>query len=747
MIRRNICPICGSENPEGSIVCQVCKANLQNLPDDMFPAEPEPAENVMKTGPDAALIEEDGPDLDSPVPTWLYNRLQQKDTNHKADFESYADAIFGLQTPSAQKPARQKKTKKQEPVYQPSLDNLAEKPLVEPESGAENPEIKNMPDMKDFSNNRPAKKWDDPQADRLVNRRYEQAENVFQPVAQIPSLWQEDAPLTEDDSPEEATKTAAFDDEEFADSVSPTKVMEPESPQDGNVVPQVSDTDKENEAAARVTDEYKPDSGSLLSDLMNEINSTSVTPTPQEKKERENGTTFFTGNDQPETEEPELAIPDSLPQDEESLSSAAALDHILRNLGYQTEEEVRAAANAADLPSESVAPALSDPSDEIKAEEVLSDPEEQNGQPERISGNNSMDNAVPDNTDLTSGPEIKIPEKEDPPEEQDIPWDLFGSQDMPLPQSPEDQTLRTFSRSGIPSDGESTSYQQRMMSSILGKIIDAENFNAPRKKSGERTVSLMARLLWAVAALGGIFLILTTDIADRINIPALPAATESQEFYRSILDLRGDALVVLDYTPAYGAELDRASDLLITTLEKSTENVSICCLNPAAMPRVQQILNDHESVRFAGWWPAGVISIRTNIAAGNVPAQIWLITSDSGSVRNWGEQLAVSGQERYLHVMASGQMEPLLQPYLRSGMVTSAISRDRDLLHFGDRNIASDRTQKAVLYLAVLLPLAWLSGLFAKFLKSDPSYGVKKSKKSNDLQQNQEKEAVDAGRL
>ena len=49
MIHRNICPICGSENPEGSVVCQVCKANLQNLPDDMFPSDPTPAVNEINT--------------------------------------------------------------------------------------------------------------------------------------------------------------------------------------------------------------------------------------------------------------------------------------------------------------------------------------------------------------------------------------------------------------------------------------------------------------------------------------------------------------------------------------------------------------------------------------------------------------------------------------------------------------------------------------------------------------------------
>ena len=59
MIHRNICPICGSENPEGSIVCQGCKANLQNLPDDMFPSDPIPEGNMTNTGKDLQDFEND----------------------------------------------------------------------------------------------------------------------------------------------------------------------------------------------------------------------------------------------------------------------------------------------------------------------------------------------------------------------------------------------------------------------------------------------------------------------------------------------------------------------------------------------------------------------------------------------------------------------------------------------------------------------------------------------------------------
>ncbi len=733
MIRRNICPICGSENPEGSVVCHVCKANLQNLPDDMFPVEPEPTESVMKTAPETDIPDDDKLDLDSPVPSWLQTKLKQTDSEKKADFESYADAIFGIQPSSAPKPARPRKARKTEPVYQPTLGNMMDSPLVEPDGGTEMPESKNFPALKDFSNDRPAKKWDDPKRDPYLRNVREQARRAFPPVVQMPLLWQQDAPLTDDGSNENASKEASGYDSEFLNSVSPTKVMDPETAEEasGSVIQSSGETGESGTAPA-ITDEYKPDSGSLLSDLMNEINSNSVTPAPQENTARENGTVFFSGG-RHEPEESVQIPPEAMPLEEEPISSAAALDQILRGLGYQTEDEIPPSGAEKPLP---------DVSDEDKKpEETPVVPGLQAQQEDTPAETNSDSNEEP------AAAETKIPDKEDTPDEPDIPWDLFGSQDMTLPQSPEDPAFRTFSRSGIPADGENTTYQQRMMSSILGKIIDAENFIPPQKKSGERSVSIMARLFWSFIALGGIILILMTGIADRIKLPELPSAAESKAFYQYVEDVKGNVLVVLDYTPAYSAELDQAADSLITALEKNAEGVSLCSLNPAAMPKTQQILKEHEEIEFAGWWPAGVISIRSNMAAGAVRDQVWLVTSESSSVRNWTEQLAVSDQKRELHVMASGQLEPILRPYLNSGLVTSALSRDRDLLHYGADRIPADKTQIAVLYLAALLPLAWLGGLFAKFLKSDPNYGIKKSKKTDNPQKNPEKGAMNDGRL
>lgn len=737
MSSRNICPICGSENPEGSVVCQVCKVNLQNLPDDVYTPEPVPEDILPAAETDQTAAPNDELDPDSPVPVWLQKRFQQKDKTERTnfDFDSYTDALFGGSTTgksSGQKStSRPRKPRKSEPVYQPTLGNLVESPLVETDEDPAVMEPKNFPTLVDFKTIRPVKKWDDPDQQKKTDAVKRQSDKAFQTTAvQMPLWWQQDAPLVEDDTPADAGKSADDEKDEFFSSVSPTKVLDPESVADdeqlysGNAVQQGA-------PAEAPGDDYKPESGSLLSDLMNEINSNSVTPAPQENRVQENGTVFYTGNENAPAEEESSASDTVIPAGD-SISSAEALDQILRGMGYQTEDEAGSADPVkpepeAALQSQTAEPAVT---------------------PEPAPAVENTDN-VPDVPAADDDYfDTKIPEKEDLLDELDIPWDLFGSQDMTLPQSGEDPALKTFSRSGIPAEQESTTYQQRMMSSILEKIIYAENFVPAVEKSNPRRVSMLARLFWFLAAVGGAVLILMTGIADRIALPALSDTAEAGAFYAAAEAAAGEPLVVLDYTPAYSAELDGAAEKLLTTLEESAEKVRLCSLNGAAMPKVHEILAAHgDKLEFAGWWPAGIISLRSHLASGSVPEDVWLITADSVSIRSWAEQLSVTGGEHRLHVLSSGQTEPLLKPYLEAGLVSSALSRDTDLVRYAGEAENSARARCAVLYLAVLLPVAWLGGAAAKFLKSDPNYGRKNTRKQGTNQTEPEKGAADDGRL
>ena len=729
MIARNICPICGSENPEGSLVCQVCKADLQALPDDLYPSEPAPAETVPDPEISPEAENEGELDPDSPVPVWLQKRFQQKDKRDPSDFDfdSFSDVLFGsaetAKPSSGTKTGKGRKPRKQAAVYQPPLGNMNEAPLIETDEDPGTVEAKNFPNLEDFKTIRPVKKWDDPVQTAKAEDAKRQADKAFEvsPV-QMPLWWQQDAPLVETDPAEETEKAADTDDDAYFSSVSPTKVLDPEKDMDSAALNDAGGQ-QEVPAVPAASDEYKPDSGSLVSALMNEIDSNSVTPAPRENKARNSGTVFYTGSrEEPAEEPPAPAVEEVSPED--GISSAAALDQILRNMGYQTEEEtsVPGAEPAAVIADESAAPAADGNGD--------------------TAAQNVEDPAV------SVYPETKIPEKDDLIDELDIPWDLFGSQDMSLPQSPADPAYRTFSRSGLPADQDSSTYQQRMMSSILEKIIYAENFVPAAKKRNDRAVSYMSRLFWFLAAVGGIVLILMTGLTDRITLPAVSDTAETEAFMEAAGAAEGDALVVLDYSPAYSAELDRPAERLLTALEGSADEVRLLALNPAAMPNARRILQEHDGkVTFSGWRPAGLISIRSALASERHPESIWLITADSGSVRNWAEQITASNASSDLYVLSSGQLEPLLKPYLEAGMIRGMMSRDTDMLRDGDDAEKSGRKQMAVLYLAMLIPLAWLGGIITKFLQSDPDYGRKSVRKEETVRTDPKKEAADDGRL
>ncbi len=793
MIHRNICPICGSENPEGAEICQVCKANLVTLPDDVFQSD-----NIASGSQQPQSTEATAPGNGksnsevSPVPAWLQEKLQQKDRQEKTpvDFDIYTNALFsGIPGDQNLSPAvrmsRTQNIRKPDPVYQPFLENLIEPPLLEPDENSPKTIEENVPGIMDFNIRRPARKWEDrlPGSTAPANKnthvnllhdfsserparkwddRNTDHNNILayddEGMIQLPDWWKEDAPLVEPDAAEPEVQDT--DTTEFVNSTSPTKVIDAHR--------FFSTADESDSAKAPLSEirsqsiDYEPESGSLLSELMNEMNSSSGSLTPGERQEKENGTVFYSGNhptdDNISEPEPEQEIIDIDTTEDNSAGNAAMLDRILRGIGYQVEGEpvpVPAEQNTtAEKPGSSFA--NKEDEEEKKQNEVshaasqesISKPVFHEVYVPQVIENPLIqpDDEEPGEKDADPydlGSDGKIPVRDDDSEELDIPWDLFGAADMALPQSPEDPAYRTFSRSSIPEEADATAYQQRMISSILGKIIHAENFVEPQTTENRRYISFGSRLFWTVAAIFGVVLILTTGIVDHLAPETIHANELSQAFYQSAENAQGDALVVMDYTPAYSTHMDSAAESLITVLEEHADKVYLAALNPAAMPGTQTLLNRHtEKIEFAGWWPSGLISIRTRIAFGKLPEQIWLLTSESVSLQNWAEQLAVSNGRYRLHVMAPEQLSPLLKPYLNSGMVAGALCRDADMHHYGENTYGADRPMMAVWYLSALLPLALLFGALTKFFKTTPNYGRKSSAQPDDLPENPEKEAA-----
>ncbi len=795
MIYRNICPICGSENPEGAEICQVCKANLVTLPDDIFQNDNVPVNSPTPLEPEVKTSESGKTDSENnPVPVWLQRRFQQKDKQERApfDFDSYTNALFGgvpenQNSSPAIKIAKSQNIKKADQIFQPFLENVIEPPLLEPDENSPRSIEENVPGIMDFNIRRPAKKWEDRlpgnpntadkgthvnllhdfSSERPAKKWDDESTSDNNTLAyddkgmiRLPDWWKEDAPLVEPDpaTPDEKVQTA--DTPELLNSASPTKVIDAKRFFD--TANNNSEDDLPNENHSQSYD-YKPESGSLLSELMSEMDSSSGSLTPGERREKENGTVFYSGNhpsdeDKPEPEQEQEIIEIDTSEDN-SAGNAAILDRILRGIGYQVEGETAPEPQDQNsVPERNNIPAAEEKEDKSTDETGPDTAQNTVSKPviHEVYVPQVIENPLvfpEDNEDLSEkdadpydlGGEEKIPSRDDDGNEDlDIPWDLFGAADMTLPQSPEDPAYRTFSRSRIPEEIDATAYQQRMISSILGKIIHAENFVEPKTILNRRYISFTARLFWTALAICGVVLILTTGIVDHLAPDSIPASDRSQAFYQSAEAAEGNTLVIMDYTPAYSAHMDDAAESLISVLENRSEKVSLAALNPAAMPGTQMMLNHHsEKTEFAGWWPAGLISIRTRISMGNLPEHIWLLTSESSSLQTWAEQLAAADSKHRLHVMAPEQLAPLIKPYLDNGMVSGALCRDADLLHYGKTTYSADRPMMAVWYLSALIPLSLLCGVLTKFFKTPPSYGKRSSvQPEEDLPENSEKETV-----
>ena len=778
-MQRNICPICGSENPEGSEFCQVCKANLSALPKEIYPAESDDKVPALPVESQEKSVENDELDLDSPIPVWMKSKLNTTEKK-PLDFDAYTDILFGVpdnhRTVSPNKFSKTAKAKREEKIYQPQFQGIVEPPLIEPDENSAKSIEEEIPGIADFRIQRPAKKWEDQRPETVSAaykgtsvsllddfkthrpaRKWEDTSAADSPnqekstdsqnVMQLPLWWQQDAPLVETENDSDFSKNAVYEDDPALEtSASPTKVVDAAEIFGNDAAAFGREDFRSPVSNIPVSDAYEPERGSLVSDLMNEINRNSGSLSPSEQAENRSGTLFYSGNHPAEESSEDLNenLTDISLSDDDS-SSAEMLDRILRNIGYEVEGEPQSTDKHTDKQKEAL-PAASvsedDPDEKINTS-ADSDQNKKNRLIHAFYIPQVIDNPlIPD--DDEDGLSVKdvdpydllgesIPEKEDITDEQEIPWDLFGTADMTIPQSPEDPAYQTFSRGILPDDPGSTDYQQRMISSILGKIIQAENFVQPQKVKNNREISIIARIFWAALAIAGVIAILQTNLTEDVRLPSIPAESESADFFAQAEGVEGNSLIIIDYTPAYTSEMNAASEALINDLTAKTGKVYLAVLNPAAMPSAQQFLDRFgEKVEFSGWWPAGVVSLRSRISSGSIPENIWLLTAENTSARMWAEQLSVSADDYNLHIMAPGQLEPLLKPYLRSSMISSMLSRDIDLMDYGKTDHSVSRNQMAVWYLCVLLPLAWLSGTIIKFMKSEPDYH-KKVKRTPDM--------------
>ncbi len=679
MSAKRKCPICGSETESTAAFCPVCKADLNALPAEMFPLETEPE-------PRTDTAKDDRLDPDSPIPEWMQKRLRDKGKNSggKMDYKSFEDALFGAPAKSSASRSSRRAAKSvpapEKSVYQPQLE--IDPPLVEPDDGSAKKAVADVPALEDFAEQRPARKWDDPQTTDALNSRISEE---FPTIEE--DLSDKEKPLVEPDEPESnEQKNAPEDDPALFECVSPTKVRGAARYLDanGNIV-----RPRTSASAARVdSGKLDVDEDSLLGDLLKNMDDENKA---DEAKAGE--TVFFSGNEGQDGSADSASAAGDIDLTGTDGNSAAMLDRILRGIGYHAEGEA--------APAEETAPAVETSEPAPESEAPAEEPEAE----------------TPAETSPMDGQPVQI--KDDDAENLDIPWDLFGSGEMNMPYSPADPAYSTFSRKGIPSDPGSNEYQQRMLSSVLKRIINAETFIRPKRKPNGRAIGMAARVFWALLAIGGVLLILLTNISERVPLKADTNLSADAAAFVDAVDEVKSALVVVDYTPAYSAVLDAPAAKLLASLKENGAAVTSVVLDPAAMPTANMLFGNENTE----WWPAGTLSIRKHIAEGSLPTDIYLITADASPLRDWAEQLSAANDGTRLHLLAAGQLETVADVYLNAGMVTDALTDRDDLNIYGGSSASEGRAGFAVLYLAALPFLAWAVGVIAKFLRKDPERG------------------------
>ena len=90
-----ICPMCGSPNDENADLCEVCKVDFTQLPNDLKPQKMQDRENSEKTSPRSELTQDSNL---TETPDWLRKRIQTKENPQNqasSSIDNYLNMIFG----------------------------------------------------------------------------------------------------------------------------------------------------------------------------------------------------------------------------------------------------------------------------------------------------------------------------------------------------------------------------------------------------------------------------------------------------------------------------------------------------------------------------------------------------------------------------------------------------------------------------------------------------------------------------
>ncbi|HRY21720.1 MAG TPA: hypothetical protein P5198_09425, partial [Flexilinea sp.] len=303
----------------------------------------------------------------------------------------------------------------------------------------------------------------------------------------------------------------------------------------------------------------------------------------------------------------------------------------------------------------------------------------------------------------------------------EVPWNLFETGEMSLPGlEPAEIAYKPFSKSGIQEGKNNQDYQQRMVMTILDKIFQIEGLNKPFVKNQNRGTRKNTQFLIGLVMILGILAILFTGITD--SIPLNPPNPESfpnlVTFNREVDKLTNNdhVLVVVDYIPGFENEMNEPVTALLKNITDKKARISLVTTNlsSAAVTAKLKAEIDPTRIEDIGYQTGGVLAIQSVLQNDLPPyTTVYLVSSGFESARTWLEQIASMSVPLPVNVIASTQLESLLQPYYESKLINSYLTGKMEKEIFSGFTFDDpirNRRLFALWFLIFTLILAFLAG-------------------------------------
>ncbi len=303
----------------------------------------------------------------------------------------------------------------------------------------------------------------------------------------------------------------------------------------------------------------------------------------------------------------------------------------------------------------------------------------------------------------------------------EVPWNLFETGEMSLPGlEPSEIAYKPFPKSGVQERKNDLDYQQRMVMTILDKIFQIEGLNKPFGKNKNRGTQKNTQLLIGLFMILGILAILFTGITN--SIPLTPPNPESfpnlVTFNREVDKLTNNdhILVVVDYIPGFENEMNEPITALLKEITDKKSQISLITTNPSSAAITAKLKSEIDPTRIEdfGYQAGGVLAIQSVLQNDLSPyTSVYLVSSGFESARTWLEQIAALTVPLPINVIASTQLESLLQPYYESKLINSYLTGkiEKEIFSgFTFDDPIQNRRLFALWFLIFTLILAFLAG-------------------------------------